>query len=97
MSVLIRSNLSVPIGFNPSVYLQHNLLFALGFARAGTLAGTFYTLLGVLLGVLLCLCRLCLCLWVLLFLAWCVGSLTSRDCLRDLTFMRRIYNGEACC
>jgi len=27
----------------------HNLLFALGFARAGTLAGTFYTLLAVLL------------------------------------------------
>jgi hypothetical protein len=68
---------------------MHNLLFALRFARAGTLAGTFYTLLGVLLWVLLCLC-----LGILLSLAWRVGSLVARDCLRDLTFMRRIYNSR---
>jgi hypothetical protein len=73
--MLIRSN--------PSVYLQlYNLLFALGFARARTLAGTFYILL-------------CLCLGILLFLARRVRSLIARDCLRDLTFMRRIYGSRA--
>jgi hypothetical protein len=92
----------VLIGSNPSIYLHclrnyvivHNLLFALRFARAGTLAGTFYTRLGVLLWVLLCLC-----LGILLFLAWRVRSLVTRDCLRDLTFIHRIYNnrGRGCC
>jgi ascorbate-specific PTS system EIIC-type component UlaA len=68
---------------------MYNLLFALRFARAGTLAGTFYTLLGVLLWVLLCLC-----LGILLSLAWRVRSFVARDYLRDLTFIRRIYNNR---
>jgi hypothetical protein len=83
MGVLIRSNLSVYL----HCYLGAGL-------PVGILAGTFYTLLGVLLWVLLCLC-----LGVLLFLVWRVGSLVARDCLRDLTFVRRIYNSRArgCC
>jgi len=87
MSVLIRSNPSIYLHCLRNYVIAHNLLFALRFARAGTLAGTFHTRLGVLLWVLLCLC-----LGILLFLAWRVGSLVARDCLRDLTFVHRIYN-----
>jgi hypothetical protein len=50
------------------------LLIALGFARAGTLAGSFCACLGVLQ-----------CLRIFLFLSWRVGPLVARDCLRNLT------------